>query len=47
MRIFRIERHELVEEDMRSWCKTHWRTGVAGVCFEGGINLQYTQMISN
>ena len=38
--VLRVEVHELIEEDMRCWCKTHWRTRMAGVGFEGSIGLR-------
>lgn len=34
-----VEGHELVEEDMGSWCAAHRGTGMTRVGFEGGIDL--------
>lgn len=39
--IFRVERHELVEQDVRHWGHAHWGARVAGVCLEGGIDLRH------
>lgn len=42
-RVLGIESHELVEEDMCSWCQAHGRAGMAGVGFGGGIDLENEQ----
>lgn len=39
-----VEGHELVPEDVSDRRHTHGHTGVAGVGFEGGIDLQSAHM---
>lgn len=37
--VFWVVFHDLVPEDVGDWSHTHWRTWVAGVGLEGGIDL--------
>lgn len=39
IRVFGIERHALVKENMSSWGQSHGRAGMTGIGFKGGIDL--------
>ena len=46
VRILRIEAHEFVEQDVGNWCHAHWGSGMAGIGFECGIDLDDTDAVS-
>jgi hypothetical protein len=39
-RVLRVKVHELAEENMRGGSQTHWGTGMTGISFGGGIDLE-------
>ena len=46
MWVLRIEAHEFIEENVGSRSKAHGGAGMAGIGFEGGIDLCNTDQIS-
>ena len=41
-----VEAHELVEHDVGDGCHAHGGSGMTGIGFEGGIDLDEEQLIS-
>ena len=41
-----VEIHELIEQDMGNGCHAHGSSGMTGVGFEGGIDLDEEQLVS-
>lgn len=41
VRILRVKSHEPVEHNVGDWSHAHGGSGVAGIRFEGGIDLDF------